>query len=377
MKFIGVFFLQSMLTESSMTTVISESVNDTEELSVSVQSDTSSCFSVSEDDSESDSEINDDFTNLYELAKSKPTIATMTKPARESTKKMRGKFGALIVKIKESMERNKKSVNDLILFLAEIETLDPVSTTVGDSCLLFNAETIREFRTECERIEDVFIRLKGYYSWFNYRLVKDIANAFCENDEKVTNELKKYKKIFKKYCQKRLCHLPDESSPPARDTQLCVFTIDADWRTMKINQVKPVKTIIRQVLGLRKITLRLRAARNGSVKLVFDIPKHVADVVFPLAENQVMSLKEHRIQFKGEHSSYTYGCQLKTCYYLFKSSQTILNHNLSPVHDITQSVNTADAKQNPNSFQHTWACLTPSIVPIVSHCESAFRLCVY
>ena len=264
-------------------------------------------FSVSDNDSASDSDR--DHVNLFELVKSKLPLEGRSgekyvRPTRESTKIMKGKFASLIDKILESIMRKQVNPHRLILFLSQYAALDPVSSTVESSCLLFGSKTIQEYKEQCESISDVLMKLNGYYSWFNYRLIKDIANHFCEDDKEVKEELRKYKKTFKEYCSKRIHCLPEESIPPTKDTKLCVFKIDEQWKTMNILEAKNVKSIICRSLRLKKTTLLLRSARNGCVELIFDIPKHVAAIVFPLSKDQIGALKEHGYRFVGNWYTY-------------------------------------------------------------------------
>ena len=254
------------------------------------------------------------YESLYDLveAKSKLSLASgsmpdIEKPTCSSTKKMKTKFGVLINQTTKSLKLRGVSADQLILFLAQLEGLDPVCTTAAESYLLFEQDIIKIFKAECSTIEDVFMRLKGYYSWFNYQLIKDIANVFCEDDVQLKKEFKKYKSHLSKYCEKRLHYFPEETEPPTVDTQIYIFKIEQEWRTMTLSQVKIVKKIICQILKLQKVALRLRSVRNGCVEMTFDIPTHLAEVVFPLSEEKVRVLKKHKIRyFPGEYILYCY-----------------------------------------------------------------------
>ena len=271
--------------------------------SVSSESLSSSSLSESDQDSEEDGNHEEDLNNLYELAESRTAVVPVhqaVKPTRKSTNNMRNKFAKLVLVISKSLKKKKVTVGEFTLYLSTIEAVDAVCTTVVEARLLFNRDTIEEFDRQCHDIEDVLKSLKGYYSWFNFCLIKDIAKTFCEHDDEVTKQIKTYKDYMKIYCQKRLCKLPEDSLPLTKDTEIRVFKIDKEWNTMRISQIKPVKRIICRVLKLKKVTLRLRSASNGCVELTFDIPQHIADIVFPLSACQVSELNENGIQYCGK-----------------------------------------------------------------------------
>ena len=259
-------------------------------------------FSTGSSENEEDSWDSDSvsgYTNLFELINAKPPLDSTTlntvKVTRTSTKRMKKKFGCLVNKIADWMVKQSISIDRLTLYLEQIEALEPVSTAVQGRILLFQSDTIDAIEKECKSIEQVLKCLKGYYSWFNYRFIEDIAEVFCEKSIEVQQELTRYKQSFIEYCNKRLLYLPDEAIPPKKDTTQCVFKIEEDWNSMTIKQLKPIKAIIRKVLQLKERAIRLRSVKNGCVELTFDIPAHVANIVFPLSKEKVDMLTEHQI----------------------------------------------------------------------------------
>ena len=144
-------------------------------------SDSSTGSYESEEDSV-DSDFANKYTNLFQLINAKPPLDTTTmttvKITRESTKRMRMKFGCLVNKIADSMVRQPVTVDRLTLYLAQIEALEPVCTVAECPILLFQRDTIKAIEKECESVEQVLKFLRGYYSWFNYQLIKDIAKVF-------------------------------------------------------------------------------------------------------------------------------------------------------------------------------------------------------
>ncbi len=61
-----------------------------------------------------------------------------------------------------------------------------------------------------------------------------------------------------------------------------------------------------RLLDLQPYTLCLRTVKQGCVELVFEVPQHVADVIFPPTEEQLQALKEHNIRYCGELESHIF-----------------------------------------------------------------------
>ena len=226
------------------------------------------------------------------------THASAIKVIPESTRNIITKFSKLVLKISDTLSKQDNAVDRLTLFLSNLVAIDPVCVSASDRKLLLDEENIKALETNCKSAAQILKALSGYYSWFNYQLIKDIAKVLCEDSKEVKDELKKYKERFKKYCEKRLSgYFPDETHTCGQDTGFHVFKIDEKWETMTICQLKPVIKIIRRVLKLRKVALCLRSAKNGCVELTYDIPGHLVDVLFPLSKGQVESLKRNGIRF--------------------------------------------------------------------------------
>ena len=219
----------------------------------------------------------------------------------ESTRKIRTKFSRLVIKISDVLSNQEGAVDRLTLFLSNLEALDPICVSSKGQKLLLDKDNIHALETKCKNIAQILKNLRGYYSWFNYQLIKDIAKVLCGDSKIVKDELKKNEVRFRKYCDKRLSdYFPDETHTCGLDIEFHVFKIDENWDTMLICQLKPVIKIIRHVLNLRKVALCLRSAKNGCVELTFGIPKHVADAVFPLSKDQESKLKDHCIHYSGK-----------------------------------------------------------------------------
>ena len=143
---------------------------------------------------ESDSALENAHRNLYDAINAEnplPTSSTeIVTSTPSSTKCMQSDFRKLVNCIVGSMTTSI-TVDRLLVHLGLMVSLEPVLVTSEDnSCLFFGKNTIEELRTQCENIEQVVQKLQGYYSWFNYDLIKEFATTFCEDDRKVKRNFK-------------------------------------------------------------------------------------------------------------------------------------------------------------------------------------------
>ena len=250
--------------------------------------------------------------SLNQIVEAKPTVdieSSMTDRIldRETTR-MRREFAGLVHKVIASIKLARVEVKSLATFFQQIEHVNAVLVSARSSRLFFTPQVIHEF--ESGDVDDIFRILKDYYSWFNFDLIEDIIKGLCSNDVVLKRELCDYKDRMKQYCKNRVFEvsdLPNAFGEHRHDAKPCVFKIDEEWETMRFSELETIKTIICDVLRLRGVALFLRTVSNGCVELTFDIPEHVANVVFPLSKDQVGALKAHGIQYHDSSKSLPLG----------------------------------------------------------------------
>ncbi len=67
-----------------------------------------------------------------------------------------------------------------------------------------------------------------------------------------------------------------------------------------MERIETIRDRINRVFNFKSHTLSLKTVQKGCVEVTFEIPKHVADVVLPLTEEQVQILKQHSITLIGK-----------------------------------------------------------------------------
>ncbi len=143
--------------------------------------------------------VSERFPNLNLLSLSEEDKDEILARLATKSKKMKYKFASLVGKTMEGLEKNYRTVKDLIVVLEECDTLDR-----GDNRLIKNLE---ELIKEGD-IKDAFRVLHKYWSYFDYELLSTIINTWCDD---LIPRLDEYISAFVNYCELRVCEVPSDS----------------------------------------------------------------------------------------------------------------------------------------------------------------------
>ena len=135
----------------------------------------------------------------------------------------------------------------------------------------------------------------GYWSFFNFELLKELAYHFCEGTL-IIEKLQKYMSDFKKYCQRRVSEVPCgtlKSDCPKSH----VFRVKMDkifsLRKTKLSEVKVIQQQIQAILKLE--TVLLTDVQGGCIELTFQY--FTSNRVFPIEETEIAALAEINVKW--------------------------------------------------------------------------------
>ena len=193
-------------------------------------------------------------------------------------------------------------IEELVFFFEKIAALKFEQSYVNPApnTKLFDEATVREIRDTSASTRDVLKKIGGYYTWFNYSLLKRIALTFCHKNREIISELTSYEEQFKRYCEFRLHDQPvslqGELGTSRCNSKEMIFKIDKKWEDIDVGQIRKIEIVVCSALKLEDHTIVLRTATNGCIKLTYDIPEHIAEAIFPLAMSQFSQLKKENVQ---------------------------------------------------------------------------------
>ena len=138
-----------------------------------------------------------------------------------------------------------------------------------------------------ESLPKVFITLRHYVSFFNFRIIEHLVHQYgTKNDKK---KLKEYCTQLDAFCQRNVYEIPAKTyftlRPEAKE-----ITLKCTQHTLTLHDVQVLKDKVDEIFGLNCFTLQLRSIREGCVKLNFFISAAVADHIFPVSPSQHSAL---------------------------------------------------------------------------------------
>ena len=148
---------------------------------------------------------------------------------------------------------------------------------------------------KCTTIDDVFLVLQEYCSFFNYRIIQKIISWFPTPDDE--RRLHEYTDDFKEFCKRRTFECPPDVFGHIREgkSTLVVKTEDS-WGPHEKTHGKTLDWVLQLQNSLAKIleveteTLYLCQIDEGCIELLFTVPSFVTEDIFPLSVEQERSL---------------------------------------------------------------------------------------
>ncbi len=222
------------------------------------------------------------------------------------TDKIKQRFAVLVTSIIMALKREGVTTEDLTSLFKELGSVRSDHIEVDQVCY-FNNEFMQQIEEECQSdVGKVFPVIRKCYSWINFDLIESIKDTFLTHNNDIQTKWKDYQTHYKEYCKERVCNIPK----PINGTRLLpkllqksttvAFKIDCEWHEIRFDRLNGIQASIKRLLNLESYTLYLKTVKQGCVELVFEVPQHVADVIFPPTEEQLLALQEHTIIYCGE-----------------------------------------------------------------------------
>ena len=175
-----------------------------------------------------------------------------------------------------------KLQTDLIKSLKEVVTpAQLIQTLKAHACSMTNSSKNRSSATlfqdheealiAAKEIEDIFIVINPYFSYFNYELIEVIVDVHGAHEDK--ENMQQYHNEFSDYCKKMPCIEFNEecSSSESKRTKI-KFKLDFDRNQLKLGDVKHIQRRIAGILHVKPSILYLHCIEDGCMLITFLIP---------------------------------------------------------------------------------------------------------
>ena len=137
---------------------------------------------------------------------------------------------------------------------------------------------------DCGSTEEVFSKIIDHLSFFDLGIIKVLT---CLGSRNAKNRLKEYKRMFRKYSERRVVECPNDAFGDAEESVKdydIVLKTDKIHQSLTVNELLKLRYEITKILGHK----RLIDVREGCVQLTF---KGFEDEEFTVTEEQQQSLR--------------------------------------------------------------------------------------
>ena len=203
--------------------------------------------------------------------------------ASDTLKIMKLDLSTLTTAVRLSLERREISVRSLLGHLQSIEAVGPSFKPlyVGHSKPL-KSVAAHEFQS----LEEIFVALAPYCSWFNHLIIENIIETFCEGDEDVERKWTAFQGKVKRYCERRVIDCPGdqygEDNDVSDDSEVrknMIMKVDYNWEMIQVDQLFHIRDSVAKILDIKPFNLYLRTVENGCIRMVFRVPDHaISDI---------------------------------------------------------------------------------------------------
>ena len=205
------------------------------------------------------------------------------------------KYAKLTSSIRASLRQQGITAARLTENLMDLNGFLPLRCEGGGHRLLENKFSKMK---EAETIDDVFVILKDYHSFFNHDIIDFIVEQVGTEEDK--GNLEKYKEDFTEYCQRSIFECPSLTSNPsvseAGSSPFVELVMKVDSKSIlepyTAEAVNLFKFQVAKLLQITKYALQLCSAKEGCLQLTFQIPRFMKTIMFPLDAKQRKGLTE-------------------------------------------------------------------------------------
>ena len=219
-------------------------------------------------------------------------------------RRMKYQFGCLVTKTRDSVEERipLRKLTGSILALGAYE---PAPEEQDQSLLNEHREEIKM----AESVSEIFIILSAYWNYLNYEILEYIVELYGTSDD--ARRLKDYDEELQTFCKRRIFELslPESSNSTdnALNTRQKKFFVKLNVRDdLTCKDLLRIRGRIAQILKVNVAILLIERIDPGCVQLTFLIPKFVAEVIFPLSDEQSSVLSKDASVIKLECGDYVF-----------------------------------------------------------------------
>ena len=197
------------------------------------------------------------------------------------------KFNALSCSICQSLKAQNVLKDALLTCLMGLKVMQPCFQ--GKKQRIFRKQ--RRKLEKCQTVDEVWWIISDYFSFFNFKLLKHIADRLGTKEDK--EKVVTYEQEFHTYATRLLSECPSQfgSRVTEEDSTDLIVKLDSSYDDCTLCYLEELETKLSDVLQLEHGVMRLCHVHPGCYELTFQVPSFVETDVFPLSPEQEAALK--------------------------------------------------------------------------------------
>ena len=182
------------------------------------------------------------------------------------------------------------SVSDIIEYI-ELHIIALLSPELRITSL---TSSLRQEFSSITTLRELFVLLQKYASWFNYEFIVKLANVFLTQNRSLKRKWSAYRQKLKDYFVNyngvaiKCADGIEFGLSDIPGTEVMIAKVAKDDYTL--NDLFFFRQAIRDALGMSQYKLYFCLVRSGCLELQYSIPEFLYSVLFPLTDEQVLSL---------------------------------------------------------------------------------------
>ena len=191
---------------------------------------------------------------------------------------------------KQSLKASSHTVSDIIEYV-ELHVIALLSPQLRTS---FLTSSLRQEFSSITTLQQCFNCLQKYISWFNYEFIIKLANVFLPRNRSLKRKWSAYRQKLKDYFVNyngvaiKCADGIEFGLSDIPGTEVMVAKVPKDDYTL--NDLFFFCQAIRDALGMSQYRLYFCSVDHGCLELQYSIPEFLYSVLFPLTDEQVLSL---------------------------------------------------------------------------------------
>ena len=195
------------------------------------------------------------------------------------------KFNRFFISVRQSLENRQVPTRHVTEILMGFGTFKSVSCYPKTSAFVEEFEGLKSAKS----IMDIMEIVRSYCNFFSYDIIEELVRALGSKEDQ--KNLSRYIEEFNDYARRKVYECPTELSPVTETGEAIIYvTLDESYDDCTLSHLRLLQQKLCKILQISSSVLRLCQIEPGSIKLVFSLPKLVLSELFPLSQEQEVSL---------------------------------------------------------------------------------------